>query len=486
MLLISIVLVIVVGLPMGLFINQLDKNYQEFSTNMIEITTQMVYQFIYEGMMENDTTKIQRHLELLTMEPTIELLRIYRPSGKILYSTEKNEINKNVFDLQDSGNIAGIDRKIETFTKVGNVYSHHHPIYIQKECTVCHVNRQGDIIAILDVHAGFTSSETFFVYVKKLTILGAILIIVILWVITNYLYQSQIESRLLRIILGFDNLAKGNFASKIRMSGKHELAILAGKFNDTVEKLNVAREKEEQFYQEKLERADRLVTLGEVAAEIAHEVNNPAGIILTRTEYIKDVMEEKCPDCPAGDDLDIIINQTERMAEITRSILHYARKFPSSFSVIDLNEVIKHSVQVLKPRINKLKTSIHLNLLEHSTLVWGNFSQLEQVLCNLLNNSLDVIPKLNGTIRIRIVSKKDFKRNDYFQIIYRDNGAGIPHENREHIFSPFYTTKEDDKGTGLGLFIAKNIINNHNGKMLLQEEKESGACFVIELERYYE
>ena len=121
----------------------------------------------------------------------------------------------------------------------------------------------------------------------------------------NFLYQSQIESRLLKILNGFDELAKGNFKSKIQMSGRHELAKLAEKFNDTVEKLKGARKKEEQFYQEKLERADRLITLGEVAAEIAHEVNNPAGIILTRAELIKDEMEENCPDCPAKDDLNI-------------------------------------------------------------------------------------------------------------------------------------------------------------------------------------
>ncbi len=486
MFLITIVLLIVVGLPVGLYINKLDKNYHEFSINMIEVTTQIVYQFIYDGMMNNDSLKIQHNLELLAKEPTIDLLRIYKPTGEVLYSTEKDEISKNISDLKNNFNYDETAPILELFVEVGNIYFHRHPIYIQKECTVCHIDRQGDVIAVLDVQAGFNKSEHMYVSAKKIALIGAILIVVILWIITNLLYQSQIESRLLIIINGFDNLAKGNFKSKIKMPGRHELAILAEKFNNTVEKLKLSREKEEQFYQDKLERADRLVTLGEVAAEIAHEVNNPAGIILTRTEYIKDVMGEKCPECPAGNDLGIIINQTERIAEITRSILHYARKLPRSFSVIDLNEVIQHSVRILNPRIKKLNTKIHLRLNEKSTLVWGNFSQLEQVFCNLINNSLDVVPELIGVVRIVILSKNNIKRKNYYEVICHDNGPGIPQENRVHIFSPFFTTKEDDKGTGLGLFIARNIINNHGGKMLLKDDKEGGAWFVIELERYYE
>ncbi|NIV98547.1 hypothetical protein GWN26_05130, partial [Candidatus Saccharibacteria bacterium] len=94
----------------------------------------------------------------------------------------------------------------------------------------------------------------------------------------------QIEARLKKIIYGFNELARGNFNFKIKMPGRHELAMLSEKFNQTTEKLQEAKSREEQFMQENLQRADRLVTLGEVAAEIAHEVNNPAGIILTRAE----------------------------------------------------------------------------------------------------------------------------------------------------------------------------------------------------------
>jgi signal transduction histidine kinase len=483
MALITSALIIVVGIPVGHFVMFMDRSYREFSTNMIETTTQIVYQYIYDGMMKNDSLTIQKNLELLAMEPNIELIRIYRPKGKILYSSKLEELRENIFDLEDEVYIESSTEALETFIKVGNMYSHHHPIFVQKECTPCHVN-QGEVIGIMDVHAGFTDSEYLFASAKKITIFGAIAIIIILWLITNFLYQSQVETKLLKIIHGFDNLAKGNLKSKITMSGRHELAKLAEKFNDTVEKLKGAKQKEEQFYLEKLERADRLVTLGEVAAEIAHEVNNPAGIILTRAEIVKDEIEEKCPDCPTNEDLDIIIQQTGKIAEITRSILHYARKLPQTFAVTDLNEVIEHSVKIMQPRIKKKNVNLKFDSLKNPTIIWGNFSQLEQVFCNLINNSLDVLSKSKGKINIQI--KNDLEDGNNFQIFFEDNGPGVPLEYVDQIFSPFFTTKEEGKGTGLGLFITKNIINNHKGTISLQNDEKKGIQFLIELEKYNE
>lgn len=484
MLLITVVLLVVVGLPVMHIVLFLDRNYHEFSTNMIETTTQIVYQYIYDGMMKNDSLSIQRNLELLAMEPNIELLRIYRPSGKIIYSSDREELSKNIFSLTKDVYIQEENGEAESFVKIGNMYSHHHPIHVQKECLPCHAN-QGEIIGILDVHAGFTDSEHLYMNAKKLTIFGAVAIIGILWVLTNFIYQNQIESRLIKINNGFDELARGNFQSKVAIPGRHELAKLAEKFNNTVEKLKAARKVEDKLFQEKLARADRLVTLGEVAAEIAHEVNNPAGIILTRAEFIQDEMMENCPDCPAKRDLEIIIQQTEKIAETTRSILHYARKLPQSFAVTDLNDVIRHSLKIMQPVIHNRHVHIKSKLAEEPAIIWGNFSQLEQVFCNLINNSLDVLSDSGGTIQIKTEAVNENSKN-YLQVTFEDNGPGIQPELRDQIFSPFFTTKEVGKGTGLGLFIAKNIIQNHNGLLTLQESSQGGAFFVLEMESYHE
>ncbi|UCF64316.1 MAG: HAMP domain-containing protein, partial [bacterium] len=320
MVLISLMLLIVVGLPVGFFVYQLDKNYEEFSINLIEMASQVVYQFVYDGMMNNDSLEIQQNLQLLSKDPSIELVRIYRPNGLVLYSSKEEEIRKDIRNLVN--NTLFFSRgsgEVETFVKLDNLYSHHHPIYVSEECASCHTN-PGSLIAILEVHAGFTSSEQIYDTSKNLAIFGGLIIIVILWLLLNLLYQSQVESRLKLIMRGFEKLSAGNFSSKINMPGKHELAILAGKFNEMIDNLKNARSREDNLLQERLQRADRLVTLGEVAAVIAHEVNNPAGIILTRAEYLKESIAEQDPNNSCLSDLDMIIKQTEKIADTTRSI----------------------------------------------------------------------------------------------------------------------------------------------------------------------
>ena len=480
MLLITVVLLIVVGGPLYFLVYQLDRNYREFSVNMIETTSQAAYQTLFDGFLQNDREAIQRNLELMSLEPTIRLIRIFRPSGQIVYSSRREEIEKNMREL--SGDVFSKSRlsshQQESFVKEGDTYSHYHPIYVQKECVPCHTNRDS-IIAIMDVQVGLSQSEHIYLSSKRLTIISAILIVAILWIILNFLYEGQIESRLQKIIGGFKELAQGNLNASVRMAGRHELAEMAEEFNQTVRKLKEAKEKESQFMQEKLERADRLVTLGEVVAEIAHEVNNPASIILSRAEFLRDEFKNGFNRSEALNDIDIIIRQTERIAETTHSILHYARKLPHTFADTDLNQVIKRSIKILEPRINKLPAQVDFYPAETPAIIKGNSTQLEQVFCNLINNSLDVIPPGSGQIMIEINPFPENFRG--YTITFKDNGPGVLREFRDQIFAPFFTTKKNGNGTGLGLYIVRNIISYHQGKIYLSDQNGSGAAFVIEL-----
>jgi C4-dicarboxylate-specific signal transduction histidine kinase len=481
MALISLALLLVVGGPLYFLIYQLDKNYLDYSTNLMETTSNLIYQSIYDGMLRNDKKAIQRNLDSFSLEPHIETLRIFTPSGQILYSTKRNEIGNDITKLNQPflSNFKSKSQP-ESFYKNENTYSHLHPIYVQQECMACHVN-QGEMIAVMDVELGLSQSEQFYSSAKNLTIFSAILIVVILWITLNLLYQGQIESRLKIIIDGFNHLAKGDLNTKIDMPGRHELAALSRKFNQTVRNLRNSKAKEHQYVQEKLERADRLVTLGEVAAEIAHEVNNPASIILTRAELLKDEIEENSNDPAKIAELNIIINQTNKIADITRSILHYARKLPKEFSEVDLNLIINNSLKILSPRIKKRNVQVDFKQYKNGAFIQANAHQLEQVFCNLINNSLDVVNIDEGKIEIEIQYEENYHNSKFYKIFIMDNGPGIPKEYHEAVFTPFFTTKGEGKGTGLGLFIVKNIITNHNGKIYLLDIENNGTTFIIEL-----
>ncbi len=480
MVLITLALLIVVGGPMILLIRILDENYKEFTINMLETTSQVVYQAIYAGMLQNDRRAIQKNLELISLEPTIRSVRIYRMDGTILFSSDSSEISRKIQDLSADVLVSKdeIDVKEAYYTR-GHTYSHHHGIYIQEECSPCHKN-QGELIAIMDLHVVLSQSEQMYLTAKRLTIFSTGISVVILWLVLNFMYHGQIETRLKRIIQGFDRLAEGDFRVSVQMPGRHELALLARKFNSMVQRLKSAREREATLMREKIERADRLVTLGEIATEIAHEVNNPASVILTRAEYLKSELEPRPAYARFREDLDIIIDQTQKIAETTRSILHYARKLPRPFERCELNHILRQSIKVLEPLFHQKKVPVRLDSRVPQATILGNASQLEQVFCNLLTNALHAVAPEQGAVDVVLEPLPQASQPGY-RVEVRDNGPGVPEELGERIFSPFFTTRPDGQGTGLGLFIAKNIVEHHKGRIYLKNAP-TGATFIVELE----
>ncbi|RMF61191.1 MAG: hypothetical protein D6748_02280, partial [Calditrichaeota bacterium] len=193
---ITAMLILVVGIPVYLLVHYIDQFRHEFATNMIETTTHTVYQGLYDDLLKNDSASIQAKVELMSLNPNLELLRIYRPNGDVVFSSRKSEIGTNLFHnkVHDFINPESKEDQ-ETFIQFGEYYSHHHPIFVQKECTPCHKN-PGSLIAILDVHVGvYNTSDYIYKTIRQFTIFGSIFIVVLLWTLLNYMYEGQIESR---------------------------------------------------------------------------------------------------------------------------------------------------------------------------------------------------------------------------------------------------------------------------------------------------
>ena len=225
---------------------------------------------------------------------------------------------------------------------------------------------------------------------------------------------------------------------------------------------------------EELRRADKLVTLGELTAEMAHEINNPAGIILSRTDYLQMI--------PAmhkyKNDLEVIINQVSKISHITKNILQYSRKRSQSFQKIDLVSILNACINFLEPRFLKKNIQLSRKFDEINSQVTGDPLQMEQAFVNLINNAIDALSQ-NGHLDIHL------KRNDdnKLQIMIRDDGIGMDEDTRERIFSPFFTTKNPDQGTGLGLYIVKNICKNHGAEIRCSSSTGKGSTFIITFEQ---
>lgn len=248
--------------------------------------------------------------------------------------------------------------------------------------------------------------------------------------------------------------------------------------NDEISALNWELSSLVQHLQEtqaQLVHSEKLAATGRLAANIAHEINNPVGIILSRLDCVF-WDEDKYPDSRLWTDLRVIQRQAKRVAEITRGLLSLTRKSTNSREHVDLSSLAGETVGWLEDQFKKQKIRISFKLSE-TYLVLGNPEQLQQVVVNLLVNARDAMP--DGGV-LTVSTGKDIE-NKRAVLEISDTGMGISDDEKDKIFEPFYTSKEPGKGTGLGLYISYSIIKENRGEIKVKSAPGQGTTFGIYL-----
>ena len=231
----------------------------------------------------------------------------------------------------------------------------------------------------------------------------------------------------------------------------------------------------------KLELSERLATLGKVASGIAHEINNPLGIILNRIECMEaDAAQSNVPD-EVGRDLVTIRTQAERISRVTRSILTFSRGTVSMLKPLDLNCVARTCVAMAGERMTGLAVRMDLETAAALSPVMGDRDRLETVLPNVINNAIDAVTASGeqGVVTIR-TARVQINGDEWVQISISDTGPGVPSAIADRIFDPFFTTKPAGQGTGLGLFLSYGIVSDHRGRIEVRNDSV-GAVFDIYL-----
>ncbi len=243
--------------------------------------------------------------------------------------------------------------------------------------------------------------------------------------------------------------------------------------------------------EQQLIRSDRLASLGTLVAGIAHEINNPLGIIAGYSEALIDRSKEKkllevreFEDFPEY--LETIHNEIFRCKDILRSLLDFARPSGGTYREIDINELIKEVILLVNHRAKRMDHNIQLSLNRDLPRIYADPGSLRQVFMNIIMNSMYFTPE-KGRIVIRsristgIRGKKYLENMPSVTVSVSDSGAGIPEDVIDKIFDPFYTTKPVGEGTGLGLSICHKIVEDHNGSIDVISDEGKGTTFSIRL-----
>ena len=218
--------------------------------------------------------------------------------------------------------------------------------------------------------------------------------------------------------------------------------------------------------------SDRLVSLGQLAAGVAHEINTP----LANITLIAESVRRRTNDAWTRDRVDSLLNQTESAARIVRGLLDFARRPEPQTGEVNLRDSVHTVVGFLKGK-QSTGVEVRVSLPDEPVVIRGDREQINQVLTNLLNNAYDAV---NGDGRIEVTLTADAASA---HVIVADNGVGIPADVRPHLFEPFFTTKTEGKGTGLGLAICLGIVEAHGGSIEVESEVGRGAKFTVNLPR---
>jgi two-component system NtrC family sensor kinase len=328
-------------------------------------------------------------------------------------------------------------------------------------------NQAGEIIGILYVGA---RQSTFFRLLdevgRSITLAALVMVLftfllatpvtrVITDPLKNLREMAQVSKR----------VAQGETTVRMPVTYGGEVGQLATEFNAMLDTLHATREQ--------LVHSENLASLGQLAAGVAHELNNPLGTILL---YAESAQRECAEDDPHCADLDVIVKETKRCKRIVADLLNFSRQHQVIAQPTDINALLQELVEMAPHRIKTVTIPIVTEFDPNLPIIEGDTAQLRQVFLNLMTNAVEAMPE-GGTMTIRT-------RRGPSQMVtveIEDTGVGIRHEDLGKLFTPFFTTKPIGKGTGLGLAISYGIIKMHRGQINVKSQVGQGTTFIISL-----
>ncbi len=327
--------------------------------------------------------------------------------------------------------------------------------------------------------------------------LGRALALVVLIVTVTTLMVGALASRLVsrpitKLLRGIDDVAKGDLSHVILAERDDEIGQIATRFNEMTFSLRESRGETQRqneaklALEQRLGQTEKLATIGQLAAEIAHEVGTPLNVIAGRARSIQ--RKAKDPDA-VEKNAAIVAEQTARITRIIQRLLDFTRRKVGAIgkAEVNLNELSLTTMELLAGQFSAAKVRTRLDRAEGLPRVAGDADRLQQVVINLLLNAVQAMPD-GGTLAVETRRVKRTRpglegsaEQSFVQFSVRDSGVGVPEEIREKIFDPFYTTKDGQGGTGLGLAVCSGIVKEHDGWIDIENNDGGGTIFRVYL-----
>jgi two-component system, NtrC family, sensor kinase len=440
-------------------------------------------------MLENRRASLHRQIEAIGRQEGIESVRVFNKEGEIVFSSGAAEIGRSVDKRAEACTAChAVDRPLEKLpidrrSRIFQAADGHrvlgiiNPIQNEPSCSegACHAHGPRDtVLGVLDITMSLAEVDRSIargqIRMAGLAVAAIGAGSLILWWLNRRLVLRPVES----LLTATRRVAGGDLATRIPVTGSHELGDLARAFNEMTGRLAEA--------QIQINQADKLASVGRLAAGVAHEINNPLTGVLT---YASFQLKRAEGNSELKEDLEVIVRETKRCRDIVKGLLDFARQTPPKRQATDLNEVVRRAVAIMMNQLALNRVGLELDLADALPPVLADANQMQQVVVNLLVNAADSLEEGRGRIRLAtrratLPPANGSEPRPVVDMTVEDTGRGIPAADLSRLFEPFFTTK-GPRGTGLGLAVTWGIVDSHGGSIDVASEEGKGTRFTVHL-----
>ena len=471
----------------------------------------VIYRAMSYSMLHNDRDALREMVTSLRAEPGIASVRILNWDGRISFSSNDGEVGKTIPKTAAACTGCHAEGKPPTHQTEGEPFQIYDegghrvlgvvtPIVNAPSCSqaACHAHPASQrILGILDTNLSLAAADQTLASGARQMALYAILAVVSVAVLTGLFVLGLVHTRIRSLTLATRRLAAGDLGYQLRVRGSDEIGVLASSFNTMSAELLEAREESNAWartLEERVERktdelnaaheqmmqAEKMASLGKMAAVVAHEINNPLSGILTYARLMRRWFGQ--PETALAhlgesrEALDLIQSESRRCGDIVRNLLSFSRSTPLHLAAASVEEIFDQCIRLVSHKLELANIVLRTEFEPDLPPVHGDPAKLEQLFLALMMNAIEAMPD-GGNLRIGAASDEA----GGLRILIEDDGSGIPEEVLAHMYEPFVTTKEGSGGVGLGLAISRGIVDRHGGRIEVDSQIGRGTRFTITL-----
>ena len=444
----------------------------ETSKETAELILSVIERAIASSMSVGNTRDVQAILETVGGDPRLAGVRIFKPDGRIVKSSDPMELGRRVHPREISIFERGDTADVFS-SSTGEIVGVIKPIYNAPRCYVCH-GQVVKVIGILNVDYSLRDPRAQMFASSQFFGVSMLVMIIMLTAGTLGIFIRFVRRPLQAVVDKMTLVEEGDLSASLVVRYEDEVGQLMTKFNSMTDRLRQAQATLQQCHYQQMERADRLASVGEMSAGIAHEIKNPLAAI---SGAISVLASDFAEDDPRREVVAKILEQITRLDKAATDLLYFGKPGKPQFNWVNVNELLKQTLFFVAQHPESRNVNQLQELTRDLPPVWVDEKQLQQVFFNVIINAIQAM-KNGGSLLIQT----DLRVQDgqkLVRILIGDSGPGIPEEDLERIFQPFFTTKT--QGTGLGLAICRQLMEQQDGTLRIASRVGEGTRVTIEL-----